>query len=155
MAIVDWHYYLGELDLDAIYDLGIEWIKFGDSLYNGQFKLNDSVAEFRWSGAAGRAASDTWGDHVSVVVNNAADTAWKIGEAINAYGDNIKDIAQQQAEHDTQAFLVNLIGAIIGALLPFAFKGLTALFPALARPADVMSMPKVVTLPTTAPAWVT
>ncbi|MDN3354939.1 hypothetical protein QWU11_20300, partial [Actinomadura sp. DC4] len=131
-TLTTWQDYLGNLDINAIYDLGNQWIRMGDSLYSEQETLDDKVASLGWNGEAGTAAWDTWANNIAKVMFNAADTAWKVGEAINAYADGIKDQAQKMAKQDNAQTLATIFGFILGAFTAI-FSELASLIPLLAR----------------------
>src|SRR3569833_286372 len=68
-------------------------------------------------------AKETWyppadGRGMAQVLNDAADQAWKTGEAINIYGDKIKEAAQKQAEEADAAMWTGIFGAFVAFVVP-------------------------------------
>jgi hypothetical protein len=132
MSINDWHKFLGTLDLDAIYDLGNQWIAMGDSLYEKQQVLAGDVAAMAWTGQASVTAMESWappagGTGVAQVLNDAAEQAWHTGEAINIYGDKIKEAAQKEAKQADAAMWMGIIGAIVAVAIPFLGAAVSAI----------------------------
>ncbi|MCO6000322.1 hypothetical protein, partial [Actinoallomurus rhizosphaericola] len=112
----EWTDYVGNLDLDAIFQLGNEWIRMGDALYGEQGNIGLLLETIGWSGSAYWAARGAWDDHMFAVLNQAADGAWKIGEAINAYGKSIYDQAQKMAEENNKSYLITLFSFFLSVL---------------------------------------
>ncbi|GLY92655.1 hypothetical protein Airi02_105830, partial [Actinoallomurus iriomotensis] len=128
----DWTDYVGDLDLNAIIQLGNEWIRMGDALYAEERSNTNLVAVMGWRGGAYTVAQEAWHNHLSVVLQNSADAAWKMGEAINAYAQSIYDQAQKMAEDNNKNYLITIfsfflsvvtapvnfaIGAVLGMLV--------------------------------------
>ncbi|MEV5753961.1 hypothetical protein AB0L00_39625, partial [Actinoallomurus sp. NPDC052308] len=112
-GLSSWTDYVGDLDVNAIYDLGNQWIEMGDSLYAEQLNFTDEIGALAWKGDAFATAQDVWVNQMSVVLNDAADAAWKTGEAINAYADNIKKEAEKMAKDDNTAFFAQIFGFVL------------------------------------------
>ncbi|MGI5230635.1 hypothetical protein [Actinoallomurus sp. CA-142502] len=129
----EWTDYVGDLNLNAIFEMGNEWIRMGDALYAGQLTLADLVASLGWRGGAYSVAQEAWHSRMSAVLNNNADTAWKIGEAINAYGKSIYDQAQQMAEENNKAYLINIFSFVLGVVTAPLTLGIGALLSLLGR----------------------
>jgi hypothetical protein len=115
----DWKNFLGDLDLDAIYRLGNEWIRMGDALYTEALNYTDTIANLAWTGAANNVARDAWHNNVQVLLQDAANRAWKIGESINYYGENIRKHAEQMVKDLNTQLFAAIFGLFLGlASLP-------------------------------------
>ncbi|HEV7934567.1 MAG TPA: hypothetical protein VGP70_19955, partial [Actinomadura sp.] len=128
-----WTDYIGNLDLNAIYDLGNQWIRMGDELYRQKTNLTDAIGALGWRGTAFTTAQDTWLNHMTVVLDDAADAAWKTGEGINAYADDIKKQAEKMADENNKAYLINIFGFFLGVVTAPLTFALGALLPLLAE----------------------
>ncbi|MEV5704153.1 hypothetical protein AB0K82_03280, partial [Actinoallomurus sp. NPDC052274] len=137
-GLASWTDYVGDLDVNAIYDLGNQWIEMGDSLYAEQLNFTDEIGALAWKGDAFTKAQDVWVNQMSVMLSDAADAAWKTGEAINAYADNIKKEAEKMAKDDNTAFFAQIFGFVltivalpVGAALGAAASVLTRVLSSL------------------------
>lgn len=112
----DWTDYVGNLDLNAIIQLGNEWIRMGDALYTEERSNTNLVAVMGWRGGAYTVAQEAWHSHLSVVLQNAADGAWKMGETIHAYAQSIYDQAQKMAEENNKNYLITIFSFFLSVL---------------------------------------
>ncbi|MCO5975082.1 hypothetical protein NDW01_42520, partial [Actinoallomurus sp. WRP6H-15] len=125
-----WEDYVGNLDLNAIFELGNQWITLGDDLAAGELDLASTIAVIGWRGGAYDTAQEAWHSHVGVEMNNAANAAWKIGEAINAYGKYIYQQAQNMADENNKDYLINILSfflAVVTAPLSFGIGALISM----------------------------
>lgn len=109
-----WRDELDGLDIDAIWDLGNQWIEFGDLLHEVRQGVDGQVTgELLWSGEASDLVKATWSDGLNRHWDDAIDHAWKVGEAINQYADQIKAQAEEMAKEDNAALWAQIIGLIV------------------------------------------
>ncbi|MEV0473639.1 hypothetical protein, partial [Streptomyces prunicolor] len=110
--------YLSELGIDVgpIYDLGNAWIAFGDTLWD---QANAAATAYSGTGAAWQGDAAGAADAAMLTVNSALissiDPVWKIGEAINAYADELV-ATEKEIEKEMMA---EMLAAIFGAVLGF------------------------------------
>ncbi|MFB7504390.1 hypothetical protein ACFC0P_12975, partial [Streptomyces broussonetiae] len=101
-----------DFDVSPIYDLGNGWIATGDRLeeYAANLLLDVSGMRSAWTGKASQAAYDAFTSPkgVGYVLTAAAQTAWKVGEAINIYAEELQKAVEQI---DRQRVIASLIGA--------------------------------------------
>ncbi|MCW2945861.1 MAG: hypothetical protein JWR24_2578, partial [Actinoallomurus sp.] len=108
----------GNFDLDAVYDLGNQWIAAGDALHEQLQSMTGAVHGMSWSGDAGKGATSLWDEDVTRIVNDACNSAWQIGEAINYYGDQVKAAADQAKKEAIASMVADILGTLLGFLLP-------------------------------------
>ncbi|TDD81481.1 hypothetical protein E1293_18620, partial [Actinomadura darangshiensis] len=126
-----WEDFTESLDLDAMIELGNQWILLGDALYGGQTGMAADVAAFDWTGTTGTTAESTWTSNMGPVVNNAAEGAWTVGQSIHAYVEGIKEQAGKMAEEANKQYFTMIFSFLLNVvLLPLgiaaSFIGLVA-----------------------------
>ncbi|MBE1533995.1 hypothetical protein [Actinomadura algeriensis] len=127
-----WEDFVEGLDLDAMTDLGNQWILLGDALYGGQKSFAGNVEAFEWTGATSTTAATTWTANMGPMIDNAADAAWTIGQSIHAYVDGIKQQADKMAEEANKQYFTMIFSFLLNvALLPLGFAA--SLIPMVAR----------------------
>ncbi|TSB21408.1 hypothetical protein FNZ23_28345, partial [Streptomyces benahoarensis] len=111
---------------DEIYTLGNAWIDFGDQMWEKLSAMDASVQGVQWSGDAREIAVVwAWGP-LRYKFTAAANHAWDVGNAINAYGDFIKDV-QAKELHAAKMEAIKIM--IIGLLSIIAVVALAVLLP--------------------------
>ncbi|SFF46256.1 protein TonB, links inner and outer membranes [Actinacidiphila alni] len=134
---------LGTIKLDDIYALGNAWIQLGDDLHERQGAVTTQVGELGMTGAAGDEARRAWNDSLKKTVDDAAETAWTIGETINRYGDELHKAAEEYAKQLNAEMWANILGIIAGLVLiglgPLLSSLLTMIGQLLARLIPVLA----------------
>ncbi|NED90178.1 hypothetical protein G3I76_60150, partial [Streptomyces sp. SID11233] len=94
---------MAQFDTGPIRDFAAEWIQYGDGLYELAQSMKDQMDGMQWSGKAAVAAREGFGSGEQSVRSSmlaAADIAWKTGEALNIYADEVdkavKEINKQR-----------------------------------------------------------
>ncbi|KIF67429.1 hypothetical protein HY68_00400, partial [Streptomyces sp. AcH 505] len=108
---------LGDIKLDEIYALGNAWIQLGDDLHERRVAVNGHVEGIGMTGAAGDAARAAWDEGLSKTVDDAAETAWTIGQTINRYADELHKAADELAKQLNAAMWANILGIVAGLVL--------------------------------------
>ncbi|OLT29225.1 hypothetical protein BJF79_40935 [Actinomadura sp. CNU-125] len=126
-----WEDFTEALDLDAMTELGNQWILLGDALHSGDTSFAADVAAFAWTGKAGHTAETTWGNNMTPMIRNAADAAWTVGQSIHAYVEGIKNQAEKMAEEANKQYFTMIFSFLLNVvLLPLgiaaSFIGLVA-----------------------------
>ncbi|MFC5896202.1 protein-glutamine glutaminase family protein [Streptomyces ramulosus] len=112
---------------DNIYALGNAWIDFGDMLWEKMAAMDSSVQGVQWSGDAHEiAVTWAWGLLREGKFKPAVQHAWDVGNAINAYGDFIKEVQAKELH----AARMQAIKLMLVTLLPLlAVVALAVLLP--------------------------
>src|SRR5882757_647438 len=127
------------VDVTPIYDLGNAWITMGNTLFQQMLNLQTGVMQdIVWSGVGGDAMREVWGngtDQEGALEGQAnpaaptalhgmwaqtANSAWKMGEAINAYADKIKAAVQAYNKNQLVSIIVDVLGFALGSVVGFA-----------------------------------
>ena len=107
-------YGLGDFDLDAVYDLGNQWIAMGDSLHDQLNSMTDAIHGASWTGPASVEAGAVWDEDISRVVKNAAHTAYQIGGTINYWGDKVKEASEKAHKEAEASMIAEIVASIFG-----------------------------------------
>ncbi|NEA41772.1 hypothetical protein G3I42_21405, partial [Streptomyces sp. SID11385] len=109
---------MAQFDTGPIRDFAAEWIQYGDGLYELAQSMKDQMDGMQWSGKAAVAAREGFGSGEQSVRSSmlaAADIAWKTGEALNIYADEVDKAVKEINKQRLVAALANIFGlALLG-----------------------------------------
>ncbi|MET7695300.1 hypothetical protein ABZT06_46725, partial [Streptomyces sp. NPDC005483] len=109
---------MAQFDTGPIRDLAREWIQYGDGMYELAQSMQGQIEGMHWTSKAATAARDAFssGDHsVRATMLASADMAWKTGEALNIYAEEVDKAVKEINKQRLIAALANIFGlALMG-----------------------------------------
>ncbi|MFI9809522.1 hypothetical protein ACIHEJ_35185 [Streptomyces sp. NPDC052301] len=112
---------LDTISLDDIIDLGNAWIRLGDELHERRVAVGGHLGGLGMTGEAGDQAHRAWDEALGKTIDDAAETAWTIGQTIHRYAEELHKAADEYAKKVNASMWASLLGAIVG--LAFLFVG--------------------------------
>ncbi|PSM42994.1 hypothetical protein C6Y14_12525 [Streptomyces dioscori] len=109
-----------QFNVEPIVNLGNNWIRIGDALYEKAQAMDGAVNGVGWTGPAGTAAKAAWHDGdrgVYTSLATSADAAWKIGESLHIYAEELQKTINEINKRRLVAALANIFGLVLGGLL--------------------------------------
>ncbi|MFI6876249.1 hypothetical protein ACIBL6_22740 [Streptomyces sp. NPDC050400] len=109
-----------QFDVAPVVRLGNDWIAIGDALYERARTMDGAINAVGWTGAAGTAARAAWHDGdrgVFSSLSTSADAAWKIGESLHVYAEELQKTIHEINKQRLVAALANIFGLALGGLL--------------------------------------
>ncbi|WP_406002909.1 hypothetical protein [Streptomyces sp. NBC_00829] len=105
---------LGSISLDEIIDLGNAWIQLGDEIHERRVAVNGHLGGLGMTGTAGDAAHRAWDEALGKTIDDAAETAWTVGQTIHRYAEELRKAADEYAKKINASMWATILGAIVG-----------------------------------------
>ncbi|MFE7184277.1 hypothetical protein ACFU80_19655, partial [Streptomyces erythrochromogenes] len=105
---------LGSISLDEIIALGNAWIRLGDEIHERRVAVNGHLNGLGMTGNAGDLAHRAWDEALGRTIDDAAETAWTIGQTIHRYAEELHKAADEYAKKVNASMWATILGAIVG-----------------------------------------